>query len=239
LFLIYPLLTPDSAPVPKVVITADRVRSLAAGWSEQWQRQPTPAELDRLVADEVRTAILAREAEALGMDRADPAIQVLLREKMELFAEHSAAASEPSEMELAQFYAIRADSLGGGPTISVEQVLFDPARRGDAAVRDAENLLAQLRQGDDALHTAMQGDQSALASEYTSLPEWKVESIFGSELKAALADVPEGLWAGPLRSAYGIHLVRVTGRQILVPPPLAEVRDVVVEQWRDRNAGRR
>ena len=232
LFLIHPLLAPSPPSAPEVVITADRVRSLADGWYEQWQRQPTSAELDRLVADEVRTAILAREAEALGLHHGDPAIQVLLREKMDLIAEHGAAASEPSDAELAAFYATRGDMLGGGPTISFEQILFDPARRGDAAERDAGTLLAKLAHDDDAVDPAALGDQSTLAGEYAGLPEWEVESIFGSAFKAALAQLPEGTWRGPLRSAYGIHLVKVTGRQVLAPPPLAEVRDVVIEQWR-------
>lgn len=210
---------------------AGRIRSLADGWAEEWQRRPTPSELDDLIADEVRSEILAREAMRQGLDRNDVAIRTLLREKMELIAEHDAAIAEPSPQELAAFYQSRQQAFGGGPTVSFVQVLLDPSRRGAALADDAQAMLAQLRAGGLVDPTGL-GDPSGLASEYVGLPEAQVETLLGPEFLRQLATLEPGSWSGPIASPYGQHLAQLTERAEVAPPPLSEVLDVVREEWR-------
>ena len=114
LFAVYPWLAPPpsqgsvAGPAPsEIVVDAGRVQSLTDGWAEEWQRPPTPQELDGLIEEEVRSEILAREAVRQGLDRNDVAIRTLLREKMELIAEHAVTIAEPSPDELAAFYQSR------------------------------------------------------------------------------------------------------------------------------------
>ena len=238
LFAIYPWLAPATADRSsgdragqEVVVDAGRVRSLANGWAEAWQRQPTPSELDDLIAEEVRSEILAREAVRQGLDRDDVAIRTLLREKMELIAEHDATIAEPSPEELAAFYQTRQQAFGGGPTVSFVQVLLDPSRRGAALADDARAMLAQLRAG-DLLDPAGLGDPSALASQYVGLPEAQVENLLGPDFLRQLTALEPGAWSGPIASPYGQHLVQLTERADVAPPPLSEVIDVVREEWR-------
>ena len=218
-------------PVREVVIDAGRVRSLADGWAEAWQRQPTPAELDGLIEDEVRSEILAREAVRQGLDRDDVAIRTLLREKMELIAEHEASVVEPSPAELAAFYQARQAAFGGGPTVSFLQVMLDPVRRGNALAGDARALLDRLR-ADESLDPVGLGDPSGLASGYVGIPEAQVASMLGAGFLQGLVSLEPGVWAGPMPSMYGQHLVRLNGRAVATPPPLGDVLDVVREEWR-------
>jgi hypothetical protein len=243
LFAVYPWLSPKNndrsaadRSRPEVVVDAGRVRSLVEGWTEEWERPPTPSELDGLVAEEVRTEILAREAARQGLDREDAAIRTLLREKMELIAEHQADIGEPAPKELEAFYETRKKDFGGGPTVSFSQVLLDPAHRGPAAAGDAQAMLAQLRGVDNTVDPATMGDPSALAGQYVGMPEGQVASLLGPEFVQELATLRPGVWSGPITSAYGLHLVLLAERVEGTAPPLSEVQDVVREEWRAAKA---
>ena len=48
----------------------------------------------------------------------------------------------------------------------------------------------------------------------------------------AIADLPPGVWSGPVTSPFGRHLVRVTERREASLPPLEAVRDRVERDWR-------
>jgi parvulin-like peptidyl-prolyl isomerase len=54
---------------------------------------------------------------------------------------------------------------------------------------------------------------------------------FGAAFAADLEKLPLNEWAGPVRSAFGHHLVRVTARTPALTPPLAEVRAAVAREW--------
>ncbi|NIM00921.1 MAG: hypothetical protein GTN57_08245, partial [Acidobacteria bacterium] len=48
----------------------------------------------------------------------------------------------------------------------------------------------------------------------------------------ALAALPVGEWSGPIRSAYGLHLARVSRREPGELPTFELARDVVEREWR-------
>ena len=50
--------------------------------------------------------------------------------------------------------------------------------------------------------------------------------------KASIAELPTGEWAGPVASSYGEHLIRITESEPSRMPPLEEVRDAVLRDWK-------
>jgi parvulin-like peptidyl-prolyl isomerase len=52
---------------------------------------------------------------------------------------------------------------------------------------------------------------------------------FGTAFADALATAPEGAWFGPVQSAFGWHLVRITAHTPARPARFEEVRPAVVE----------
>ena len=52
------------------------------------------------------------------------------------------------------------------------------------------------------------------------------------ELFAQVQALPEGVWQGPVTSGYGSHIVRVTAREESRLPPLSEIREAVLFDWR-------
>ena len=55
--------------------------------------------------------------------------------------------------------------------------------------------------------------------------------LFGSAFADAVEALEPGGWSGPVRSAYGFHLVQITERSESREPELAEVRSEVLRDF--------
>ena len=55
----------------------------------------------------------------------------------------------------------------------------------------------------------------------------ELEKQFGTDFTAEVLSLPEGKWTGPVRSGYGLHVVKVFDRKPGRIPDLAEVRNKV------------
>ncbi len=60
--------------------------------------------------------------------------------------------------------------------------------------------------------------------------------VFGKGFFDQVAQLPPGEWAGPVVSAYGVHLVRILDTLPARTPPLEEIRDAVLRDWRTAKA---
>lgn len=58
-----------------------------------------------------------------------------------------------------------------------------------------------------------------------------IAQLFGDDFAKAVAALPPGGWQGPVASAFGLHLVKVTGRDDGGLPALAEIRPQVEREW--------
>src|SRR6185503_15985777 len=147
LFGLYRTLNPAVRSQPsEIVITAGRIENLAATFAKIWQRPPTTTELKALIDQYVKEEILNREAIKLGLDQNDTVIRRRLHQKMEFIAEDFAAASEPSDNELADYLAKHSENFRQEQRFTFRQIFLNPEKRGDALETDAVTLLADLRQ---------------------------------------------------------------------------------------------
>jgi hypothetical protein len=227
LFAAHGWMRPDSAAgAEEIVVSTGQVEHLAIGFSRTWQRPPTFDELKGLVDDYVKEEILGREAIALGLDRNDTVIRRRLRQKMEFVAEDLAVMAEPSEAELETYLSAHPDDFLEDSRTSFRHV-FLREDRGERLESDAAELLAQLRRAGPEADVSMLGDGLLLPGEFTLERQQGVAAQFGSEFAEALDEIAVGAWAGPLRSAYGLHLVLVSERGGGLLPALDEVRDAV------------
>jgi parvulin-like peptidyl-prolyl isomerase len=60
--------------------------------------------------------------------------------------------------------------------------------------------------------------------------------VFGQGFFDLVVKLPSGEWAGPVVSAYGVHLVRILNTLPARTPPLEEIRDAVLKNWREAKA---
>ena len=197
-----------------------------------WQRPPSQEELQRLFDDHVRTEVLVREAMALGLDRNDTIVRRRLRQKMEFVNEGELKLSLASNQELQGHLMAHADRFRSEPLVSFEQVFLDPARRGDRLNRDAAAFKAQLNSNGQGLNPSALGDPLAMIeSRWSEERRSELVAQFGSTFTDALLEQPRGSWVGPIPSAYGMHLVRVSAVKPGALPPLEQVRDAVQRDW--------
>lgn len=100
----------EEAPAPtEIVISAKTIEGLALSFQRVWDRPPTQAELDELIAEQTKEEIYYREGVAAGLDRDDSIIRRRLRQKMEFLTEDLAAQAEPTDAELQKFVDQHAD----------------------------------------------------------------------------------------------------------------------------------
>jgi len=211
----------------EILVSAGQIETLAATFSRVWQRPPTAQELKGQIDQYVKEEMLSREAIALGLDKNDTVIRRRLQQKMEFIAEDFAAASDPTEVELADYLAKHPDEFAEDPRFTFLQVFLSSDKRGDRLETDATQLLADLKkQGTDA-DIAELGDSSLLPQDLADASRRSVVSQFGFEFANALAKLKPGEWSGPIQSGYGMHLVFVSQRTESRVPTLAEVREQV------------
>ena len=208
-------------------MSAGQVASLEAQFQATWRRPPTDDERRALVESHVREEVLYREGVALGLDRDDQVIRNRVRQKVEVLSEDSLTA-EPTEADLAQYLAAHAAEFAIPPAVTFEQVYFNPARRGSSLNRDMTAAVAALRGGRQAQGL---GDRTLLTARMDDALPSDVAARFGTEFAQGVATLPAGQWQGPIRSTYGMHLVRVVARGTAVVPTLGEARDLVAREW--------
>jgi hypothetical protein len=199
---------------------------LYAQFGNTRQRPPTAEEMEGLVEAHVREEIFYREGVALGLDRGDPTIRRRGGQKYATIAEESEVATPASDAELQVWLDEHADRYAEPALVTFDQIAFvSPADSDAGAIRSARAALA----GGADWRTL--GTGRMLLPHYELYPLDLVGRDFGPDFARALASLDPGEWQGPVRSGYGVHLVRV-GRT--VPgraPQLADVRAAVARDF--------
>ena len=186
--------------------------------------------LDRLIERYVRSEIYYREALAMGLGQDDPYVRNRLALKLEVLLDDLSAGAEPADEELARFLAEHAERFADPERLSFRQVYVSSERSPDPAV-EARRVLELLQGGEDPDRF---GDVSMLAARFDGASPADVKRVFGGDFVDALAELEPGAWQGPVRSPFGLHLVRIAERVPARLPALEEIRDAVLAEWRDQ-----
>jgi len=136
---------------------------------------------------------------------------------------------------LAAYFEDNIDAYAVQPWATFTHVFFDASRRGDEGARaDAEAALAELNSSGVLFSDApAYGDRFPFLRNYVERTFEYVASHFGYEFTDALQTLEpaDGLWQGPIPSAYGEHLVMLTEREQRRFPALDEVRGDVERDY--------
>ena len=212
---------------PVVRIDADELNQLGAYWEQQMQRPPTREELRGLIGERVDEEILAQEARRQGLDKDDIIIRRRLAQKMAFASEDTAPIPEPDDATLRALYARTAGAYATPERLALRQVYFSDTRGAEAAKAAALAALLRIRNGaPDA-----EGDPFVMPLTYADVTLNDLGRDYGDTYVRAAATAPTGSWVGPLRSAYGWHLIRVDSRIAGAQPDFAAVRAQLREAW--------
>jgi peptidyl-prolyl cis-trans isomerase C len=217
-----------------VTVTTGEIEWLATVWESRWNRPPTQQELDGLVQQQLRETILYREALGMGLDKDDIVIRRRLAQKVEFLTQDLLQPKAPGEDELIAYFEENIAAYMPEPRITFAHVFFDPDRRGNATLDDAEAAKAILADMPDGLINIDKfGDSFLLQSFYPDKTMSEVSRLFGIRFAEPLFELEEGIWTGPILSGYGTHLVYVESRVDPVAPDIDMVRDKLTANWMD------
>jgi hypothetical protein len=228
-----------------VAATADPERADVEIDEEILFREALAHQLDRDRAVQVRLARLGsflglgtdgdidrteRDARALGLHRTDPIIRRHLIEMMRIAASQLRSADYPSEATLIDYYRTHSDRFIVPAHIRFTHVYLSAERHGTELENDAAAVLGSLRREQTPPEAAASlGDPFVRGSVVTLTPQ-QVDDTFGPGFAAALANLPERTWAGPVQSTFGEHLVWISARTAGEPAPYASVRSRILHE---------
>jgi hypothetical protein len=218
-------------PADVIVVTPERINQLAAGFRSVWKRLPTDDELEALIEAHVREEVYYRDALALALDRNDAVVRRRLRQKMEFLTDTGSYLQEPSTGELETYFTANEKTYRRVLRLAFEQIYF-------GELPDPESVTQSLSalQSNPATDPAALGEHTLLPTQLGLSPPLAIDGVFGPDFFERLAELPRGVWAGPVASAYGAHLVRILERLPARTPPLKEVRDAVLMNWKAAKA---
>ncbi len=218
-------------PGLQVVVNQRTVEHLDTQFEAVWRRMPTPEERERLIDEYVNEEILVREARALGLDQLDSGVRTRLRQLMEQIL-YGSLDEAPDEAALKAYLSRNAEHFRLPDRVAFEQILLGPELSEGAAQR----ALGLLLEGGDPAEI---GTATVLPSSLRLSPSSAVDGVFGQGFFSQVARQDVGAWAGPVRSAYGQHLVRVLAYKPSRVPHLSEIRMQVTQQWIESERAKR
>ena len=181
---------------------------------------------------------LYRQALTLGLDREDPLVRGLLVEKMRLLLRRFASDQQPSDHELQAYLEQHRERFLEPARVSLRHVYFARDARPGTLDSDMRRALEQLRGGAGSATSVRLGDPFPMGSVFRGQSEKDLTRIFGVEFATAVLALEAGAWT-PLRSPYGLHLVRVEEKSPAQLPDLDAVRSRVLAQYRDERQDHR
>ncbi|MFC5569043.1 peptidyl-prolyl cis-trans isomerase [Lysobacter yangpyeongensis] len=198
----------------RIVLGSSDIGQLKQIYLQQWQREPDAQQLQALIEARVREEILYREAVARGLDQDDVIVRRRLAQKMDYLAQQDIAA--PTDDELRAWLRAHRDRYSEPATYDIEQVYFGEGEQGRAR---AANALPALLDGRDVA-----GAASMLPRLQPGVDGEQLAQRYGNAFAEAVSTAKQMQWTGPVESAIGFHLLRVTATQRKVPD-FDELRD--------------
>lgn len=177
-------------------------------------------------ADLADAPILLARAIELELHHEDVVVRRILVQKMRLLGSSLAKNQRVSHEEIAAAYERQRETLRAPDRLSVVHVFLSVDRRGEGIEAEAKALLEELaRTGTLAAEGPARGDPFPLGHHLARRSQYDLERTFGAEFGASVFETQTDGWVGPIASAYGLHLVRVTAREAGQVPPLEGVAD--------------
>jgi hypothetical protein len=214
----------DGVPIPRSVYET-AVEGLASAKRNPMTEAEKRETLERIVDEE----LLLRRAVKLGLAETDPPSRKSLVNAMLQLTVADAAKLEPTDDDLARFYAERPKLIAPQPLMAVKAVSFDK----DEAAKIERFAQGVARGQTFEVVAKASGGEPVLLPGGLAIPA-KVAEYAGATVRDTALVLEAGKTSGPVEIGRRVVFVHVAERVEAPPPPLAEVRAVVAEEWRKR-----
>lgn len=214
----------------RIVVSDAIIRGLRQEHLRQNGSLPTPEEEAALIQRFADNEILYREAVSQGLDRGDLIVRRRLVQKMEFVLEGEEPIAEPTDADLQAYLDAHADRYAVAERVALTHIFVSTDQHGAETERVAGDLRQQLAAGADP---SVLGDPFLRGRDFPLRTERDLAGIFGAPFAAQVMALAPGGWSAPLRSSYGLHLVRVSEHSAGRQPALNEARAAVFRDWQE------
>jgi hypothetical protein len=114
--------------------------------------------------------------------------------------------------------------------VRFQHVFLSRTKRGDSLPADATAMRQQLSALGDESPKGLGDPLPGLRSEQSATLS-KLEDDYGAEVARVVEEAIPGTWRGPVSSVYGLHYIRVTGKEPAYVPPLNVIVVEVRADW--------
>lgn len=217
-----------------IIITSQEIDIMAFMWQQRYNREPTNEELQKLITTRVKETVLYEEAKKMGLDKDDVVIKRRVVLQYRNLIEGLISPPDPTEEELTAYFEENINEYIPDEVISMTQIFFDPDKREESTLEDAEKALTEL-QNRKSLPDNYNGygDNFMLANVYTNISPLELRKYFGRGFTESVMQLEPNVWVGPVLSGYGTHLVYISKKQVPDAPLLDEVRETVLTDYLD------
>jgi hypothetical protein len=219
----------------RVHVDSNRINALISEWESRWKRPPTRTEIDGVIQSYIREDVLYKQAVAMGLNEDDPVTRRRMAQKLEFLTSDLADMVQPTEPELETYFEEHQAVYQQPDVVTFRQVYFNPDKRGEATLNDAENALVQLQAvvTVDALLSEL-GDSSMIQNEFSTVTEAQISRQMGDKFAQSVMNLEAGQWNGPVLSGYGVHLVYVDEYQAAAATGIDDVKPKVLADWQEQ-----
>jgi hypothetical protein len=200
-------------------------------FSRTWQRPPTEAEFKGLVDGYVKEEVFYREGKKMGLDENDTISRRRMQQKLEFLLEPGSEELTPKAGELEAYFKLHADAYKAPAMLEFEQLFFRSNTTDDAGALAALQALEKLKIDPKAAETTSIGDPTILPATMALAGADMIASNFGDAFANAVMQAPMNQWSGPVRSTFGVHLVRPARKVAASTPSFDAVRASVQSDW--------
>lgn len=230
IFILYLIVQKDTVSNEQIVISNQDVAHISSLYESQWHRPPSAEELTVLVSDHIRQEVFYREALKLNLGQNDEIVKQRLAEKMEFLSDDLTTLAEPvSDEKLKAYFNKNQDKYLLPYSFNFYQIVFTPDQHSDTR-ETAANLLHKFENAKPE-EIRNSGDTTALPFYFADETAAKIKVDFGGEMADSIEILPLDKWSGPIKSAYGWHLVYITKRVAPRLPTFAEAKNDVKRDY--------
>ena len=201
-----------------IFISDQEIESLIYAWELQVGRSPTRTDIKNIIDDVIKEEILYREALRLNLDLEDRIIKRRLAQKISFLREETSIAP-PKAAELQKFFEKNLESYIFPERFTFTHLYFSSERNG-------KQRAEETFQG-DLFTTVPQSDPFMLGKNFIEKSRLEIERDFGNQFTKIFDEPILGSWIGPVKSAYGYHIVKILSKVESFKPSLSQVKEKV------------
>ena len=214
-----------------IIVSPAELQRQAQIFTTENQRAPSETDLEGLLFAHIEEQALMREAKRLGLDEEDTIIRRRLAQKMRFMIEDISDPELPERADLQNWFHENPERFIRPETRSFEHIYLSPKDRAKTVVAEAKSQLSAGIPQD----WENQGDAFIAGRRFTKLAQPAVRREFGTAFAQSLFKLPDTPdWQGPINSAFGVHIIRLTNVSPEYLPEFGVIQAEVEAVWIDQ-----